>query len=375
MKCKSCGRDVPDNSIFCNWCGEKLLKERKKKDEIKVPTPKKLPSGNWWLYLSAEKQSVTEKTKDLCISKAKAIRAGFIESKKQLPKMTIGGAIDKMISDKQGVISPSTIRGYKIARKHGFQKYMNSDISAKIDWQEAITEESKTVSAKTVYNRWNVISAAMRYCKIDPPDVQLPKFKKGGQPYLDYEQIQKFIPAIRGKPCELAALLALHSLRVSELADLRRKDIIKKQNGDAIIRVSGVRVPDENNQLVEKETNKTDLSFREIPVVIPRLLELIPDIPEDEFIVQCNPKTIGRQINAVCDTLGFPHVAAHGLRRSFASLGYHLKWPELRIMSFGGWSDYKTVHQHYLQEAQKDKDMHSMEMEKFYEGIDASQAE
>ena len=183
MKCKSCGRDVPDNSIFCNWCGEKLLKERKKKDEIKIPAPRKLPSGSWRIYLDAEKQSVTEKTKDLCISKAKAIRAGFIEAKKHLPKMTIGDAIDKMVADKQGVISPATIRGYKIARKHGFQKYMGSDISAKIDWQEAITEESKTASAKTVYNRWNVISAAMRYFKIEPPDVQLPKFKKGGQPY------------------------------------------------------------------------------------------------------------------------------------------------------------------------------------------------
>ena len=372
MKCKSCGRDVPDNSIFCNWCGEKLLKERKKKDEIKIPAPRKLPSGSWRIYLDAEKQSVTEKTKDLCISKAKAIRAGFIEAKKHLPKMTIGDAIDKMVADKQGVISPATIRGYKIARKHGFQKYMGSDISAKIDWQEAITEESKTASAKTVYNRWNVISAAMRYFKIEPPDVQLPKFKKGGQPYLDYEQIQKFIPAIRGKPCELAALLALHSLRVSELADIRRQDIIIKQNGDAIIRVSGAIVPDENNKLVEKETNKTSPSCREIPVVIPRLLEIIPDVAKDDFIIQCSPKTIGRQINSVCDSLGFPHVAAHGLRRSFASLGYHLGWPELRIMSFGGWSDYKTVHQHYLHEAQKDKDKHSDSMKNFYQSISPS---
>ena len=110
MKCKSCGRDVPDNSIFCNWCGEKLLKERKKKDEIKVPAPRKLPSGSWRIYLDAEKQSITEKTKDLCISKAKAIRAGFIESKKNSPKITCRQAISKMMEEKKGIVSPSTMR-------------------------------------------------------------------------------------------------------------------------------------------------------------------------------------------------------------------------------------------------------------------------
>lgn len=372
MKCKSCGRDVPDNSIFCNWCGEKQLKERRKKDEIKIPSPRKLPSGRWRIYLDAEKQSVTEKTKDLCISKAKAIRAGFVETKKQLPKMTYRQAILKMMEEKKGIVSPSTIRGYGTVERNAFKDCMDCDISKQLDWQAAISHEVTLVSPKTVCNRWDVVSTAMRYVGIEPPIVQLPKFKKGGQPYLDYEQIQEFIPSIRGKPCELPALLALHSLRVSELVDLRRKDIIIKQNGDAIIRVSGARVPNENNQLVEKSTNKTNLSCREIPVVIPRLLEIIPDVAQDDFIIQCNPKTIGRQINAVCDTLGFPHVAAHGLRRSFASLGYHLGWPELRIMSFGGWADYKTVHQHYIHEAQKDKDSHSDSMKKFYEKISSS---
>lgn len=69
MECKFCGRTVPENSIFCNWCGEKLLKERKKKDEIKVPTPKKLPSGSWRIYLDAEKQSITEKQKTFAYQK------------------------------------------------------------------------------------------------------------------------------------------------------------------------------------------------------------------------------------------------------------------------------------------------------------------
>ena len=76
-KCKSCKREVPDNATFCPWCGQKQVRERKKDGVIKVPEPKQLPSGNWRIYLAAEKQSVTEATKDRCIAKAKAIRAGF----------------------------------------------------------------------------------------------------------------------------------------------------------------------------------------------------------------------------------------------------------------------------------------------------------
>lgn len=95
MKCKSCGREIESNSMFCNWCGEKQIKERKKKDEIKVPSPRKLASGNWRIYLDAEKQSITEPTKALCIAKAKAVRAGFIEKKKLAPKLTVKQAIQK----------------------------------------------------------------------------------------------------------------------------------------------------------------------------------------------------------------------------------------------------------------------------------------
>lgn len=369
MKCKSCGREIESNSMFCNWCGEKQIKERKKKDEIKVPSPRKLASGNWRIYLDAEKQSITEPTKALCIAKAKAVRAGFIEKKKLAPKLTVKQAIQKMMEGKSKIISPATYRGYDIVLRHGFQQYMNTDISASIDWQSVVNEEAKHVSAKTVFNRWNVISAAMRYAGITPPKVELPKFSKGGLPYLDFEQIQIFIPLIHGKTCELAALLALHSLRLSELVDLKRKDIVISKDGRATINVSGARVLDSNNRLVEKDTNKTYASKREVPVVIPRLLEIIPDIDADEYIVQLSPQAIGKQINKICKTNNLPLVSVHGLRRSFASLGYHLGWPELRTMSFGGWTNIETVHAHYLHESQKDIDQHSEKMKGFYKNI------
>ena len=369
MICKSCGREIERNSLFCNWCGEKQIKERKKKDEIKIPTPRKLASGSWTVYLAAEKQSITEPTRELCIAKAKAVRAGFIEQKKSVPRLATGDAIEKMMVAEKGVLSPSTLRGYGITRRNRFQAYMDKDISS-VDWQTAISAECLLVSAKTVRNAWDAVVAAMRYFKITPPDVKLPKFKKGGQPYLDYEQIQRFIPAVRGKDCELAALLALHSLRLSELIALKRSSIVTAKAGAEYIVVSGSIVPDENNTFVEKDTNKTSHSTREIPVLIPRLLEILPDIPPEDRLFHENPRLIGRRINRVCESANLPPVAVHGLRRSFASLCYHLNWSEIRTMSVGGWTDYKTVHEHYLQEAQKDKDRNAKKMQRFYADID-----
>ena len=53
MKCKNCKRIIDDDSIFCKWCGERHTMERKKKGEIKVPSPRQLKSGKWNIELLA----------------------------------------------------------------------------------------------------------------------------------------------------------------------------------------------------------------------------------------------------------------------------------------------------------------------------------
>ena len=39
MVCKNYKRDIDDDSIFCKWCGEKQIRERRKKGEVKVQKP------------------------------------------------------------------------------------------------------------------------------------------------------------------------------------------------------------------------------------------------------------------------------------------------------------------------------------------------
>lgn len=360
MKCRACKHEIDDESIYCKWCGEKQIRTRKKKQEISVPKPTQLPSGMWRIQLRKEGESVTEATEALCIAKAKAIRAGFVEQSKKTPAITVGKAIDNYIANNTNVLSPATIRSYKSMRKNRFQNYMDSDINS-VDWQAAINNEAADVSPKTVANSWRLITAAMNYANIEPPDVNLPQKIIKELPWLSYTQIQQFLDLIKGEPCELGALLALHSLRRSEIFGLRREDITDKE-----IIVHGSKVLNSENKMVHKETNKNDTSTRTIPIMIPRLKEIIPD--EADYLITCGPNTLTEHINSLCRKNGFPEVGLHGLRRSFASLAHHLKWDVRTTMHYGGWSDYKTVNDFYIKLDKSDLLLEATKMLDFYSG-------
>lgn len=365
MKCKSCHKNIPEGSNFCNWCGVRQGRAPKQKDEIRVPEPKKTPSGKWRIQLRAEGESVTEDTAAKCVAKARAIRAGFIEQKKKTgSKLSLGDAIDTYISNTDNLFSPATKRGYSIIRRNRFQAYMDVDIKTFTDWQAMVNDEKKLCSAKTLYNAWGLVSAVLNFNKITPPKVKLSQVIVPDQPWLTYEQIPLFCKAIYGEPCELGALLALSSLRRSELCAVTPDHVAV--DGSSVL-VSGAIVPDENNTFVHKDENKTQQSRRTVPVFIPRLRELLCAMDRDcDFIVSMHPDTLRKRVNAICKKAGLPEVGLHGLRRSFASLGHHLGLSEQEVMAIGGWEDYQTVHKHYLKLSAKDHLRGHKKMERYY---------
>lgn len=364
MKCKRCKADIPDDlhPVFCCYCGERLIREKKKKDEIKVPAPR-MKGKRWYLELRREGVTIIEDTEAAAIAKAKAIRAGFVPLKSNAPKLTLGQAIDNYISERDNVLSPSTIRGYEAIRKSRFKNYINDDIGA-INWQSAINDEAELYSPKTVKNEYGLIRSVLHSNGIDLPSVTLPQAECRQLAWLDYEQIQTFIAAIRDEPCEMAALLALHSLRRSELLAITPSKIV-----DGYICVDGSRVFDKNNNLIFKASNKNTASKRKIKIMIPRLAELIAAYAgePDEPYISCYANTIWAQINTICSANRLPKVGVHGLRRSFASLAYHLGWSERQTMRVGGWSDFKTVHNIYIKLAEADVSKDIQKMAQFYD--------
>lgn len=359
MKCKSCKREIPEESIFCLHCGERIVRSRERKKEISVPKPRQLPSGTWFGQLEYKKQrfSVSAATEVEWYTKARAVKLGLIEAEKKRSGITLRTAMRNYIDQNTNTLSPSTIRGYEIIYRNRFKAYMDKD-ALTINYQKMINNEAAIVAPKTIANAWGLVSPALAAAGVPVPNVNTPAVAESDEDFLDYEQIKLFLAAVRDKPVELAALLALHGLRTSELLDLDVSQITSEH-----ILIKGATVPNKDNKLVHKATNKNKTSRRTVPVIIPRLLEVLP---EQGKAVTLHPSTIRSHIEKVCSTADLPLCSPHDLRRSFASLAYHLKWDELTTTRIGGWSNVQTVNKIYRKLAEKDHNADVERMKEFY---------
>ena len=201
---------------------------------------------------------------------------------------------------------------------------------------------------------------------INAPKVTLPPLNTNMRQWLEPEQIQPIIAAAVGTPSAFPVMLALHSLRRSELLAVTWDDI---DLAAGTIRVSGAVVQNEDHHFVTKATNKTETSTRTVPIMIPELraaLEAVP--PEDRTgrLIPYAPHYIAELVNKACARAGVPEVGTHGLRHSFASLAYHLGMSELETMELGGWSDAGTMRKIYTHLSQRDKAKAQNKMAEFF---------
>ena len=336
---------------------------------MKIPKAKKLPSGTWFiqLRLGGESIPVAARTEPECKKQAALIKAEYQAGVRDVSgkrgNTTLRSAIDAYITARDNVLSPETVRGYHVIKRNRFKAYM--DMPAKrVDWQKACNLEIKTCSPKTLKNAWMFVVSVLREVGIEPQKVQLPQVVQSERPYLDPDQIKAFVSAIKDTDCEIPALLALHSLRRSEMCALTWDKVDLKNKR---IRVSGSMVYDKDGNRILKPTNKSSTSQRYVPIMIPELLEAMA-AQEDKTgsVILCAPDTIRKRINKVCESNGLPLVGIHGLRHSFASLAYHLRVPERITMQIGGWADLGTVHKIYTHLGQKDIAKYETEISLFF---------
>lgn len=321
---------------------------------MKVPKPQKLPSGNYriTLRLGGMNYSITRPTDTECKKEAALIKAEYLNGRRSsissAQNKTLETLIDEYISSRKKTLSPSTIAGYNVIKNNRFQNYMQKKPSQIKKWQKLIDDEvDDDIKAKTIRNSWSLLSAALAYADIPVPSVSLPSVIKSTRNWLDADQIKTFLKAMRGNEYEIPALLALHSLRRSEIFGLTWDKIDLKKN---VIHVEGSVVQDEHSKQVFKETNKTKNSRRTIPIMIPRLKELLNAVPKDKRkgrLYTAPRNYLWKEINAVCEANGLPRVGVHGLRHSFASLAHHVGMPEQEAMLIGGWEDAGTMHKIY----------------------------
>lgn len=335
---------------------------------MKIPKAKQLPSGSWRIQLRVgdRRISVTESTEKACIARAMALQQELIQPVDR-STLTLTTAIDHYIDARQNILSPSSLRSYRTIQRNRFQTAMHTQLRSLSDrdWQKLVNQEARLCAGKTLKTAWGFVSSVIYEETGRKVSVSLPQVVSDPRQFLDPDQIKTFLEAAHGSAYEIPALLALCSLRVSELSALTWEQIDLKSN---LIHVRGAVVPDENHHYVMKRENKNSTSRRDVPIMIPRLADLLAaaDRKQDR-VVTLHPSTICNGINKICASAGIPQVGTHGLRHSFASLAYHLNMPEKVAMQIGGWSNDATMRKIYTHVSQKDVLTYQNAMTDFYQ--------
>lgn len=339
---------------------------------MKVPEPRKLSSGTWFiqLRLGGESISVSALTRADCIHQAQLIkaqhRAGAREKRLTTDK-TVRDLMTDYIAALPAGTSPATIRGYKSIQKTRFQSVADITPGKVKDWQSVIDQEAQHVKGKTLKNAWGFLCAALKKGGISAPEVKLPAVVPAEKQWLQPEEILRFVACLPHDRFEIAILLALHGLRRSEILAMTHEKI---DLSDRTISVQGAAVLTPDGDLVQKQTNKNVSSRRTVPIMIPELIAAIESIPADErtgLVYTANPTTLYWRINQICEKNGFSKVGVHGLRHSFASLAYHLGLTEQETMELGGWADAGTMRKIYTHLAQSDRLKAKNKIAKFFE--------
>ena len=332
---------------------------------MKVSKPTKLQSGLYrvQLRLNGKSVNVYGETEAECRRNAIAVKADHLTGRVVQTRcnLTVSAAIDRYIAARPK-LSPSTVRSYRSIQRNIFPDAMDQLIDS-VNWQKEIDKD--THAPKTIHNCWGLISSVLAESGFPVPKVRLPAKISSERVFLQPEQIQTFLTAINGQGCELAALLGLHSLRRSEILDVTYGDVDLKRN---VIHVRGAAVIDENNNIIHKKENKNSSSTRDVPIMIPRLAEIIRKHSgsTDDYLVPFHPNSLYRQINRICRENNLPEIGCHGLRHSFVSLAYHLHWSEIATMKVAGYSDYNTMRKIYTHLAAEDEKKNISEMQGFF---------
>ena len=340
---------------------------------MKIPEPRKLPSGNYFirLRLGGEDIGITSPTVKEARQRAQLIKAEYLAGKRQAPPpqpRTLREEIDRYIAARTKVLSPLTIRGYRIIQKNRFQSLLDR-IPAQVapgEYQGIVNAEAALCAPKTLKNAWGFLRTVIHEATGSyPPDVQLPAQVPAKGRFLAPDQIRTFVRAIAPTKYAVPALLALSSLRISEIEALRWENIPKDPR---LIQVKGAVVLDEKNQQVKKASNKNASSTRSVPIMIPELAAALErDRQPRGPVMTISANSLRYGIRQTCERTGLPVVGIHDLRRSYASLAYHLRVPEMIAAEIGGWSDTATMHKIYTKIAQADVEHYSTAMAAWYE--------
>lgn len=344
-------------------------RNRAKAAKLRAPKPQELPSGQWRCQVMVDRKriSVVEDTPEGAHAKALAIKAGVIEKNETQAAersglITLSKAIDIHIAARENVLSPSTINGYREIQRNRFPRLMGMSVK-EIDTftlQEAVNDDAKSVSQKTIKNALALVASVMGdYDKeININKLKLPQKKKAPPRYYEEEELIELFDLIRGSFIELPILLATWlGLRRSEIFGLCW-DAIDFDTGEIEIKRTLVKKGNGKGYVLREEM-KTEGSRRTLSCpgyILSKLEAYAPSGRRKGEIFTMHPNTPYQTLKDMCERSGLKFVGVHGLRHTNASVMVSLGVMDKYIMAEGGWSTdhtMKAVYQHVFESGRR----------------------
>lgn len=333
---------------------------------------KKLKSGNWRVLAYVGKhvtksgyKSFTAPTK----KEAERLAAAFTPPEPQgdTPNITVGQAIDNYIAMKDAVLSPSTIRAYKIVRHTMLQSLMEIAVFelTQSDVQQAVNQDAAAgKSPKTLRNAHGLLRAAIG---MERPDfalhTTLPQKKKPDIKIPTKEEIDQLIASADPELAAAIQLAAVLGLRRSEICALTPSDF---DEDNKIVSINKAIVVNEKREWTLKSP-KSYAGFRTLSV--PESLLPIFENNKNETIVSIHPDMVTRRFETLQkQCFGEVRYRFHDLRHYNASVMLALGIPNKYAMErMGHASDnmLKAVYQHTMQDKQKEI---AEQLNRFFDG-------
>lgn len=303
-------------------------------------------------------RSNTSEQKALEDAKRQAERWKALHSEDHTPSgMTLRQACEAYIASKDAVLSPATIRGYRIIVRNRLTGLMNCRIAdlTQQQIQREINAEAKQYSAKTVHNDHGFLASVLAMHRPNfTLHTRLPEKRQNAPHVPSNDEIAALMAQISQDDPELfkaLLLAAFGSLRRSEICALTTEDI----EGN-VVHVNKAMVPNDRNEYVIKLTTKSEAGTR-LVTMPPEVIEKLTAADGQERIVNYQPRSITKRFSTAVRHAGIEHFRFHDLRHYQASILHAMGVPDQYIMARGGWkTDHtlKTVYRHQMDEKRKE---------------------
>ena len=308
-----------------------------------MPTAKRLPSGSWNVQIYSHRNSKgrrvyksftagTKRQAELLAAEYKSGKQRIVDDNK-----TVHEAVTGYINAKEGVLSPSTVRGYERMIKYykpiehiKLYQLTNEQI------QIFVSDLARDLSPKTVSNVFGLLSSSIAlYLPDKHIKVTLPRIihKKTLSP--SDEDVRGLYDAACDELKKCIALSAYGSMRRGEISALKYSDI-----NENVLFIHADLVKDKGGKWVYKEPKTPDsIRYKTVPAEV---IELLGSGAPDDYVVKWLPDTITKRFIDLRKFQGV-NIRFHDLRHYYASIGAALGIPDLYLAESGGWKQNSKV--------------------------------